>query len=146
GKRFTSYDDYFTLNTDGDALAYLQVANVVAHAVKPGCITIAEDMSGMVGMARPVDEGGVGFDYRLAMGIPDYWIKTLKERKDEAWDLAQIYHTWLTRRFGEKHVGYAESHDQALVGDKTLAFRMMDAAMYWQMDYNRQYQVTDPGI
>ncbi len=81
GRRLASYDDYFSLNTDGDALAYLQLANVVAHTVKPAAITIAEDVSGMVGLARPVAEGGLGFDYRLAMGIPDYWIKLLKEKE-----------------------------------------------------------------
>jgi 1,4-alpha-glucan branching enzyme len=116
------------------------------HDLDPDVITIAEDVSGMVGMARPVGEGGIGFDYRLAMGVPDYWIKLLKERKDEEWDLAQLWHTLLNRRFGEKHVGYAESHDQALVGDKTLAFRMMDAAMYWMMSHNTESLVIDRGI
>jgi 1,4-alpha-glucan branching enzyme len=146
GKRFASYDDYFTLNTDGDALAYLQLANVVAHAVKPGCTTIAEDMSGMVGMARPVEEGGVGFDYRLAMGIPDYWIKTLKERSDDQWSLQEIYQMLLNRRAHEKHIGYAESHDQALVGDKTLAFWLMDKEMYFSMSKFMQNLVIDRGL
>src|SRR4029079_986902 len=145
-KTFSGYDQYFDDNVDRDAVAYLQLANELAHTVKKDCISIAEDVSGLAGMARKVDEGGIGFDYRLAMGVPDFWIKTLKEKKDEEWNLAQIWHTLLNHRVGEKHVGYAESHDQALVGDKTLAFRMMDAAMYWQMDYNSQYQVTDPGI
>ena len=145
-REFSSYDDYFGDNVDRDAVAYLQLANKMLHEVDRDVITIAEDVSGMVGMARPVDEGGIGFDYRLAMGVPDYWIKTLKERKDEEWDLAQLYHTLLNRRVGEKHVGYAESHDQALVGDKTLAFRMMDAAMYWLMSYNTQSLVIDRGV
>ncbi len=133
GKKFTSYDDYFGPNIDEDAVTYLKLANHLAHLVEPGCITIAEDVSGMVGMARPVDEGGLGFDYRLAMGVPDYWIKTLKEKPDEAWNLNEIYHTLLNRRRHEKHIGYAESHDQALVGDKTLAFWLMDKEMYWSM-------------
>ena len=143
---FTCYDDYFGGNVDADAIAYLQLANKMIHDLQPDAITIAEEVSGMVGMARPVEEGGIGFDYRLAMGVPDYWIKTLKERKDEEWDLRQIWHTLLNRRVGERHVGYSESHDQALVGDKTLAFRMMDAAMYWQMDYNSQSHLIDRGI
>ena len=146
GKRFTSYEDYFTLNTDGDALAYLQLANVVAHTVKPGSITIAEDMSGMVGMARPVAEGGVGFDYRLAMGIPDYWIKTLKEKTDDQWILQDIYKMLLNRRTHEKHIGYAESHDQALVGDKTLAFWLMDKEMYFSMSKFMQNLTVDRGL
>ncbi len=133
GKPFTSYDDYLRFGLDEDAITYLQLANQVAHQANPQCITIAEDVSGMVGIARPVDEGGIGFDYRLAMGIPDYWIKILKEKRDEEWSMSEIYHTLTNRRAHEKHVGYAESHDQALVGDKTIAFRLMDADMYWLM-------------
>ena len=146
GKTFSSYDDYFNDNVDKDAVAYLQLANEVAHGVKPQAITIAEDVSGMVGLARKVSEGGLGFDYRLAMGVPDYWIKILKERKDEEWQLCDIWHTLLNRRQGEKHIGYAESHDQSLVGDKTLAFWLMDKDMYWHMDQRSQSVVIDRGI
>jgi len=110
------------------------LANDLAHHIKPGCITVAEDVSGMAGMGRPVWEGGLGFDYRLAMGVPDYWIKLVKDKKDEDWSLSQLYQTLLNRRFSEKHVGYTESHDQALVGDKTLAFWLMDKDMYFAMD------------
>jgi len=133
GKAFTSYDDYLRHNLDEDAIVYLQLANQVAHMVNPRCVTIAEDVSGMVGLARPLEEGGLGFDYRLAMGIPDYWIKLLKERRDEDWNMHELYYTLTNRRPHEKHVAYAESHDQALVGDKTIAFRLMDADMYWLM-------------
>jgi 1,4-alpha-glucan branching enzyme len=146
GKSFSSYDDYFGANIDRDAVAYLQLANDMLHKVKPDVITIAEDVSGMVGMARPVEEGGLGFDYRLAMGVPDYWIKIIKEKKDEEWNLGELFHTLLNRRVGEKHIGYAESHDQALVGDKTIAFRLMDAAMYWQMTKEAESLVIDRGV
>jgi 1,4-alpha-glucan branching enzyme len=143
---FGKYDDYFSGNVDREALAYLQMANVLAHAVKPSAITVAEDVSGMVGMARPVAEGGIGFDYRLAMGVPDYWIKLLKEKRDEEWGLGDIFRTLLNRRHGEKHLGYAESHDQALVGDKTISFWLMDKEMYWHMDRKSQSLVIDRGI
>jgi len=146
GKAFSGYDDYFNANIDRDAVAYLQLANRVAHLVKPDVITIAEDVSGMPGIARKVEEGGIGFDYRLSMGVPDYWIKLLKEKKDEEWDLANILHTMLNRRHHEKHIGYAESHDQALVGDKTIAFRLMDQEMYWNMAYTQQSLVVDRGV
>ncbi len=146
GKSFASYDDYFGENIDPDALAYLQMANELIHAVKPDAITVAEDVSGMVGMARPVSEGGIGFDYRLAMGVPDYWIKLLKEKTDEQWDLGELFGTLLNRRYGEKHIGYAESHDQALVGDKTLAFRLMDQDMYWNMAKDKPSLVVDRGL
>lgn len=146
GKSFSNYGDYFDGNVDADAVTYLQLANEVIHTVKPDAITIAEDVSGMVGMARKVSEGGIGFDYRLAMGVPDYWIKLLKEKSDEQWHLDQLYQTLLNRRHTEKHVGYAESHDQALVGDKTIAFWLMDQEMYWSMSKDKQSLVVDRGI
>jgi len=146
GKTFTCYDDYFGPNIDHDAGAYLALATEVAHAVKPDAVCIAEDVSGMVGIARPVREGGFGFDYRLAMGIPDYWIKLLKERPDEAWSMGELFHTLSNRRDSEKHIAYAESHDQALVGDKTLAFRLMDSAMYTHMNKASQSLVIDRGL
>ncbi|MEX0652924.1 MAG: alpha amylase C-terminal domain-containing protein [Phycisphaeraceae bacterium] len=146
GHGFDSYDDYFGANIDDDAVAYLQIANQLAHDLRPDALTISEDVSGMVGMARPVDEGGLGFDYRLAMGVPDNWIKLLKEKRDEEWNLNAIYHILMNRRYDEKHVGYAESHDQALVGDKTLAFWLMDKEMYWHMHKASDNLVIDRGI
>ena len=134
GKSFTSYDDYFTDDVDKDALVYLRLANDVTHAVRPDATTIAEEMSGLPGLAAPTEHGGLGFDYRLAMGAPDLWIKTLKEKRDEDWDLGELVHTLSSHRPEEKVITYAESHDQALVGDKTLIFRLIDKAMYWHMD------------
>ena len=99
------------------------------HALYPFCITIAEDVSGMPLLCAPVDKGGVGFDYRLSMAIPDMWIKLLKHKADDEWDIGNIVHTLTNRRHGEKSIAYAESHDQALVGDKTLAFWLMDKEM-----------------
>ena len=132
-KTFTNYHDYLVNDLDVDAIAYLQVANQVARLVKPDAITVAEDVSGMVGIGRPVAEGGIGFDYRLAMAIPDHWIKLLKDQPDEAWNMGEIFHTLVNRRSSEKHIAYAESHDQALVGDQTIAFRLMAANMYHLM-------------
>lgn len=132
-RSFTSYDDYFDDDVDLDALTYLTLANAVAHAVKPSVLTIAEDMSAMPGLAAPVDSGGVGFDYRLSMGVPDLWIKTLKHKKDEDWNLAELLYELTTHRPEEKVISYAESHDQALVGDKTLIFRLANKDMYDHM-------------
>ena len=143
---FSSYEDYFGGAVDGDALAYLQTANDLARAVRPAAVSIAEDVSGMPGLARPVSEGGVGFDYRLAMGVPDYWSKLVKEVPDESWPLSAIYHELLNRRPGEKRVGYVESHDQSLVGDQTLAFQLMGAEMYWHMGQGDGNVVVERGI
>jgi 1,4-alpha-glucan branching enzyme len=146
GKAFASYDDYFGSDVDVDALAYLTMANEVIHAVKPGALTIAEDMSAMPGLAAPTTNQGIGFDYRLSMGVPDLWIKILKEKKDEDWDLNQLFHELTTHRPEERVIGYAESHDQALVGDKTLIFRLLDEAMYWHMRTEDTDLVVERGI
>ncbi len=132
-KAFTSYDDYYNQNVDEDALAYLALANTVIHDIRPDAITIAEDISGMPSLASPQNRGGIGFDYRLAMGIPDYWIKLVKEYRDEDWPLGHLWYELNNRRNDEKTISYTESHDQALVGDKTLMFWMADAAMYDHM-------------
>ncbi len=146
GREFGSYDDYFGGNVDEDATAYLSLANELAHQINPKVINVAEDVSGMPGLARPVDEGGIGFDYRLAMGIPDMWIMLLKEEPDEQWNLGAIFHALMNRRPQEKAIAYVESHDQALVGDKTLAFLLMDQQMYWNMSKFAQDPIIDRGI
>jgi 1,4-alpha-glucan branching enzyme len=133
-KAFGNYDDYFGSDSDDAAILYLKLASKLIQVFKPGAIAIAEDMSGMPGLCRPLDEGGLGFSFRLAMGIPDYWIKLLKHSRDEEWDMGELWGVLANRRHGEATIAYAESHDQALVGDKTLAFRMMDQKMYWHMD------------
>ena len=133
GHPFLSYGDYLPPHVDDDAIVYLQLANELAHALHPTTLTVAEDVSGMIGLARPLAEGGLGFDYRLAMGIPDYWIKLLKDRRDEDWPMEELYHTLTNRRPGEKHIAYAECHDQALVGDKTIAMHLIDADIYYHM-------------
>ena len=133
GVDFDGNHKYFSMNTHVEAITYLQLANELIHQVNPHAITVAEDMSGMPGMCLPIRHGGVGFDYRLSMGMPDFWIKTLKERKDEDWQLGKLWAELCIRRNKEKNVGYCESHDQALVGDKTLMFRLCDAEMYTGM-------------
>lgn len=133
GKAFGSYADYYDGGQDTDAIVYLTLANMLIHEVKPKAITIAEEMSGMPGLAIPFKDGGIGFDYRMAMGIPDYWIKTLKEKKDEDWHPTSIFWELTNRRADEKTISYVESHDQALVGDKTVIFRLIDSKMYWHM-------------
>ncbi|XP_038839955.1 1,4-alpha-glucan-branching enzyme-like [Salvelinus namaycush] len=127
------YSEYFGLQVDEDSLVYLMTANHVLHTLYPDCITIAEDVSGMPAVCRAVSEGGLGFDYRLAMAIPDKWIQILKELADEAWDMGNIVYTLTNRRYGENCIAYAESHDQSLVGDKSLAFWLMDKEMYTNM-------------
>ena len=143
---FTSYDMYFDGNQDEDAITYFVLANKLIHQVNPGAITIAEEMSGMPGLAEKVENGGFGFDYRLAMGIPDYWIKIIKEVPDENWDVSQLFYELTSRRSDEKTISYAESHDQALVGDKTIIFRLADKEMYWFMNKDSQNILIDRGI
>lgn len=134
GQAFGGYDDYYNGGQDTNAITYLTLANKLIHEINPNAITIAEEMSGMPGLAVPVKYGGIGFDYRMAMGIPDYWIKTLKEKKDDDWHPTSIFWELTNRRSDEKTISYVESHDQALVGDKTVIFRLIDDKMYWHMN------------
>lgn len=146
GKAFTSYDDYFSLNVDHEATTYFRLANKLIKQVNPNSIAIAEDMSGMPSLAVSVDQGGMGFDYRMAMGVPDFWIKIIKEKSDSDWDVGDIFHQLTSKRLDEKVVSYAESHDQALVGDKTIIFRLLDKEMYFSMRKDQPNLIVDRGI
>ena len=141
GEDFSSLGSYFTMNTDVEAVTYLQLANKLIREVNPRALTIAEDMSGMPGMCEPIADGGIGFDYRLGMGLPDLWIKLIKDQRDEDWHLGTIWHELTNRNAGT--IAYVESHDQALVGDKTVMFRLADAAMYTQMEKSTHTPVID---
>ena len=146
GEAFCNYGDYYNGGQDDNAIAYLTLANKLIHQVKPDAITIAEEVSGMPGLAAPIEDGGYGFDYRMAMNIPDYWIKTIKEKKDEDWRPSSMFWEVTNRRKDEKTISYVESHDQALVGDKTVIFRLIDADMYWHMAKRDRNFTVDRGI
>ena len=134
GVSFDNYSKYFSYNTDIESMTYLTLANELIREVNPMAITVAEDMSGMPGMCLPICDGGIGFDYRLAMGVPDHFIKMLTKERDEDWNMDALWYELTTRRPKEKNIGYLESHDQALVGDKTVIFRLADKEMYTCMD------------
>ena len=146
GEAFGGYGDYYNGHEDDEAIAYLTLANLLIHEVNPKAITIAEEVSGMPGLAAPVKDGGYGFDYRMAMNIPDYWIKTIKELKDEDWKPSSMFWETTNRRQDEKTISYAESHDQALVGDKTIIFRLIDADMYWHFKKGDENFMANRGI
>lgn len=143
---FDCRERFFDESVNGDALTYLTLANRLIHEINPSAITIAEDVSGMPGMCYPISDGGVGFDYRLGMAIPDFWIKMLKETPDEEWDIWDIWSIMVSRLPDVKTIAYAESHDQALVGDKTLAFRLMDKEMYFSMGRDCESVIVDRGL
>ncbi|MEW5910329.1 MAG: alpha amylase C-terminal domain-containing protein, partial [Thermodesulfobacteriota bacterium] len=143
GKCFTSYEDYFDESVDEDALIYLTLANELIHSLKPNAVTIAEDVSGMPGLAVSIPEGGTGFDYRFAMGVPDLWIRLTKDIRDEEWPVGHLWHELNNRRKDEKTISYAESHDQALVGDQTLMFRLAGGAMYGHMSVTDDNLIID---
>jgi len=146
GHAFTSYDDYFDESVDEDAYTYLALANRLIHTVRPDALTIAEDISGMPGLALSAKKGGVGFDYRFAMGVPDNWIRLTKEIPDETWPMGALWHELTNRRHAEKTISYAESHDQALVGDQTLIFRLIGADMYEYMSVDKRNIKVDRGL
>ena len=146
GEAFCNYADYFNGHQDDNAICYLTLANCLIHEVNKNAITIAEEVSGMPGLAAKFKDGGYGFDYRMAMNIPDYWIKTIKELPDEAWKPSSIFWEIKNRRSDEKTISYCESHDQALVGDKTIIFRLVDADMYWHFRKGDETEMTHRGI
>ncbi|MBU4053504.1 MAG: alpha amylase C-terminal domain-containing protein, partial [Proteobacteria bacterium] len=140
GKAFTGYDDYFDETVDEEALTYLALANSVIHETKPGALTIAEDISGMPGLACSLENGGYGFDFRFAMGVSDYWIKLIKDFKDEDWPMGQLWYELNNRRHDEKTISYSESHDQSLVGDQSIFFRLGGVHVYHHMG------LSDPNV
>jgi len=146
GKTFSCYDDYFNHSVDEDSLTYLALANKLIHEIRPDAVTIAEDISGMPGLAAPFSEGGFGFDYRFSMGIPDYWIRLVKDIYDEDWPTGTLWHELNNRRAEEKSISYSESHDQALVGDQSLIFRLIGSDMYEHMTVNDENFRVDRGI
>ncbi|PLX45623.1 MAG: 1,4-alpha-glucan-branching enzyme [Desulfobacteraceae bacterium] len=145
-KAFTSYEDYFDNSVDEDALTYLALANTLIHDIRPDAVTIAEDISGMPGLAVPQSSGGIGFDYRFAMGISDNWIRLVKDIPDEKWHMGHLWHELNNRRWDEKTISYTESHDQALVGDKTLIFRMIGSDIYDAMHIKCENLKVDRGL
>lgn len=146
GVDFMDYSYYFSMNTDLDAVTYLQFANELIHELRPDALSIAEDMSGMPGMCIPVKNGGIGFDYRLAMGVPAFWIRMLSKLNDEDWSMWNLWRELTSRRPQEKSIGYVESHDQAMVGDKTTIFWLADKEMYWHMAKNDNNSVIDRAL
>ncbi len=146
GEAFGGYGDYFNGGQDDNAICYLTLANLLIHEVNPRAITIAEEVSGMPGLASPFKDGGYGFDYRMAMNVPDYWIKTIKELRDEDWKPSSIFWELTNRRADEHNISYCESHDQALVGDKTIVFRLIDADMYWHFRKGDENDMARRGI
>ena len=146
GTAFSSTAQYFSMNTDVDAVTYLMLASDLIHSYKKGAVAIAEDMSAMPNICLPIRDGGIGFDYRLSMGLPDFFIKTIKEKQDGHWEISKMYWELIARRNQEKVIGYAESHDQALVGDKTIMFRLADKEMYTGMDRASQNMIVDRAV
>jgi 1,4-alpha-glucan branching enzyme len=143
---FTNYSMYFDGQQDEDAISYLALANMLIHENDTASLSVAEEMSGYPGLAAKLSDGGLGFDYRMAMGTPDYWIKVIKEKTDENWNVAEMYYELTNKRVEEKTLGYAESHDQALVGDQTIIFRLIGKEMYFSMDKLKENLQVDRGI
>jgi len=146
GRAFTCYEDYYGDDVDEDALSYLYLANRLVHELDSDFITIAEDVSGYPGLGGSQEQGGTGFDFRFAMGIADFWIKLLKEYRDEDWPLGELWHELTVKRSEEKTISYAESHDQALVGDKTIMMRLMEERIYDSMERDKDSIETFRGV
>ena len=146
GKDFGDYGLYFDQGVDENAVTYLALANMLVREIAPNAVTIAEDVSGMAGLAAPFRSGGVGFDFRMSMGVADHWIKWIKEKSDEQWSPGEMWWELTRKRDDEKTISYAECHDQALVGDKTIIFRLVDKEMYFSMDRSSSNMTVERGV
>ncbi|HRR33251.1 MAG TPA: alpha amylase C-terminal domain-containing protein [Kiritimatiellia bacterium] len=146
GVDFVDYSQYFDATVDEDAWVYCALANRVIHEVRPDAMTIAEDVSGMPGIAAPIDDNGAGFDYRMAMGVPECWFRLVRDVRDEDWSIGYLWHELTNRRADEQTVNYVESHDQALVGGKTLFFQLVDAAIYDAMSRSAANLKAERGV
>lgn len=146
GNAFGNYADYFNDSVDEDAVTYLTLANDLIHAIRPDAITVAEDVSGMPGLVAADVDGGCGFDYRLAMGMPDYWFHLLKEVQDEYWDMGQTWHALTDHRQDERVISYVECHDQAIVGGKTMISELLDATIYTEMRFDNPNDIVVRGM
>lgn len=146
GRDFTDYKFYYDGDQDEDAITYLTLANRVIHQVNEQAITLAEDMSGMPGLALAVEQGGIGFDFRMSMGVPDYWIKLIEDKPDEEWQMGDLFYELTNKRQDEHTVSYAESHDQAMVGDKTIFFRLVDKDIYTSMNVFQRNMKVERGM
>ena len=145
-KDFVGYENYFNQGVDENAVTYLALANILVREMNKNAFTIAEDVSGMAGLAAPIEQGGVGFDFRMSMGVADNWIQWIKELSDDQWSMGEMWWQLTNKREDEKTISYAECHDQAMVGDKTIAFRLMDKEMYFSMNKESQSDIVDRGI
>ncbi|MEN9919913.1 MAG: hypothetical protein RL662_2349 [Bacteroidota bacterium] len=146
GRDFTNYSMYYDDNQDEDAIVYITLANKLIHALNTEAFTIAEDVSGMPGLAYPIDKMGYGFDFRMAMGIADFWVNLLKKKEDEEWHVGDIFYELTNKRKEERTISYSESHDQAMVGDKTIVFHLLDSLMYTDMNVFNRHLTVDRGI
>ena len=146
GRAFTGYEGYFDHTVDGDAIVYLTLANKLIHTLRPDAVTVAEDVSGMPGLGAPIEDGGCGFDYRLAMGVPDHWFKIVKKLPDERWDPGVLWGELTNRRADERSITYVESHDQSIVGDKTMLFELIDSCVYTNMGADDKHMAVVRGI
>ncbi len=146
GTLFSSYDDYFSGNVDTDAVTYLSLAHHLMREGAPNAITVAEDVSGMPGLGALLEDGGIGFTYRLCMGMPDCWFKLVKDTRDEDWSMNWLWHELRNHRGDERAISYVESHDQALVGGKSFIFECIDADMYTDMHVGSQNLRVERGV
>ncbi len=133
GAGFGSYADYFNARADEDAVLYLSLATQLAHEFRPQCLLIAEDVSGFPGLCAAAEQQGCGFDYRLAMGVPDMWFKLAQQVRDEDWHMGWIWAELTNRRAEERVIAYVESHDQAMVGGKSMLFALAGDSIYTSM-------------
>jgi 1,4-alpha-glucan branching enzyme len=111
---------------DENGELYLCLANALIRRIRPQALSIAEEFSGMPGLTCPPKEGGLGFDYRFAMGIPDYWEKCIESPRD----MGSLWYETTNHRPYDRTVSYVECHDQCINGHDAMIWRLIGKDMY----------------
>lgn len=121
-----------TSRLDENGVLYLSLANTLVHELAPEAFTVAEEFSGAPGMSCAPEQGGLGFDRRFAMGIPDYWAKFIRG-EGSGTSMGMLWHEMTNRRWYDKTVSYTECHDQCINGDDAFIWRLIGDDMYEHM-------------
>ena len=108
---------------NGDAVTFIRNMNAGLHMLHPTAILIAEDSSNYSGVTRPVEQGGLGFDYKWDLGwmndTLDFFKKTPAQRRENLNKL-----TFSMMYYPQERYLLPFSHDENVHGKATILQKM----------------------
>ncbi|TBX09078.1 1,4-alpha-glucan branching enzyme [Clostridium perfringens] len=110
-------------NGNLEAIAFLKELNTIIKKEGKGAITVAEESTSWEGITKPVEEGGLGFDYKWNMGWMNDTLSYI--------ELDPIYRKYhhnkmnfsMMYNYSEKFI-LPISHDEVVHGKKSLINKM----------------------